>query len=207
MFGHFTQEKTFHALFQDPHEMSLALLIVVGHLVFTPCSIKQFRGKQEQHDMTNLRKNLAAIVAISLVGSASFANPAATAAPTPASAAATHTLTVTINNVRSAGGTIRAQLMKADYTTGTAKSIGGTFVPATQGTTTLTFNNLADGDYSVQMFHDEDGNGEMKTNLFGIPSEGYAFSNSARAAFGPPKFSDMKVTINADTVTIANMAY
>jgi uncharacterized protein (DUF2141 family) len=158
--------------------------------------------------MTTTRTIVTAFAAIALLGNAAFADPVATnVAPPAASAVATHTLTVTVNNVRSAGGTIRAQLMKADPASGTAKGISGTFVPASQGTVTLTFNNLADGDYAVQMFHDEDGNGEMKTNLFGIPSEGFAFSNAARAAFGPPKFSDMKVTVNADTATIANMAY
>lgn len=109
--------------------------------------------------------------------------------------------------VRSARGTIRAQLMKADPAAGIAKSVGGNFMAAVAGTTTLTFAGLADGDYAVQMFHDEDGDGQMKTNMFGIPSEGFGFSNGARAAFGPPKFADMKVTVNANTVTIANMAY
>jgi uncharacterized protein (DUF2141 family) len=209
MFGHFTQEKTFGALFQDPHEMSLVSLPNILHLGITPRRTVRHRGNQEQHDMTNLRNILAAVILSTSVFGAALADP--TTAPTPAPAAApatgSHTLTVTVSGVRSSQGTIRAQLMMADYTAGTAKGIGGNFVSAVQGTTTLTFNNLADGDYSVQMFHDEDGNGEMKTNVFGIPSEGFAFSNGARAAFGPPKFADMKVTVRANTVTVANMAY
>jgi uncharacterized protein (DUF2141 family) len=48
----------------------------------------------------------------------------------------------------------------------------------------------------------------MSTNMFGIPTEGYAFSNRAKATFGPPKFADMKVEIKAaDTTTVAVMAY
>jgi uncharacterized protein (DUF2141 family) len=157
--------------------------------------------------MTNLRTIFAATLLSTLICGNVVADTVTTPAEATTPATSSHTLTVTVAGVRSSQGTIRAQLMMADYATGTAKGIGGTFVPAAQGTTTITFNNLVDGDYSVQMFHDEDGNGEMKTNLFGIPSEGYAFSNGARAAFGPPKFADMKVTVRANTVTIANMAY
>lgn len=119
----------------------------------------------------------------------------------------TNTLTVTVAGVRSSRGVLRAALLKADYNIGTTTNAGATIINAAEGTTTIIFTNLADGDYAVRMFHDEDANGEMKTNLFGIPSEGYAFSNGARAAFGPPKFADMKVSVTADTTTIANMAY
>jgi uncharacterized protein (DUF2141 family) len=157
--------------------------------------------------MTNLRRIFATAFVSTLISGTAFADTSATTQATAVSAAPTHSLTVTVNNVRSAGGTIRAQLMKADPASGTAKGVGGTFIPSAQGTVTITFNNLVDGDYAVQMFHDEDGDGQMKTNLFGIPTEGFAFSNAARAAFGPPKFSDMRVTVNADTVTTANMAY
>jgi uncharacterized protein (DUF2141 family) len=162
--------------------------------------------------MTNAHKILAAICFSTALVSPAFADqaPTTTTAPTPAPTAALtgpNSLTVTVSGVRSARGSIRAGLRMADYTTGTAKSVGGTIAPAVEGTVTLTFNNLPDGDYAVQMFHDEDDNGEMKTNLFGIPSEGYGFSNGARAAFGPPKFADMKVTVRGATTTVANMNY
>jgi uncharacterized protein (DUF2141 family) len=162
--------------------------------------------------MTKLTKIFLASILSSFVCGAALAQTNAVTAPAapataPAPTAGTYTLTVTVLGVRSSQGTLRAQLMKADYTSGTAKSVDALIAPAIQGTTTLTFNNLSDGDYAVQMFHDEDGNGEMKTNLFGIPSEGFAFSNNARAAFGPPKFAAMKVSVRANTTTPATIAY
>ncbi len=36
--------------------------------------------------------------------------------------------------------------------------------------------------------HDEDGDGEFDRDFFGLPQEGYAFSNDAREPFGPPSF-------------------
>jgi uncharacterized protein (DUF2141 family) len=166
--------------------------------------------------MTNATKILAAFLTTTFLSSAALADPVAASVTTPntvptsAPAAAPlgpHTLTVTVTGVRSARGNIRAQLLKADVAAGVARSAGATMAIATTGTTTLTFSNLTDGDYAVQLFHDEDGDGQMKTNMFGIPSEGYSFSNSARGSFGPPKFSDMKVTVTANTTTIAPMAY
>jgi uncharacterized protein (DUF2141 family) len=141
------------------------------------------------------------------------ATPAPAVASAPASAPATSapaagafTLTVTIDGVRSASGMVMAGLLKADGS-GKAVQAGGTAAPAAVGTVTVTFAGLAPGDYAVQIFHDENGNGDIDTNAFGIPKEGYAFSNRAVGQFGPPKFDAMKVTVTADAVTQATMNY
>ncbi|WP_375283399.1 DUF2141 domain-containing protein [Marinicauda pacifica] len=42
------------------------------------------------------------------------------------------------------------------------------------------------GEYGVKLYHDVDGDGELDTNLVGIPTEPFAFSNSAMGSFGPP---------------------
>ena len=38
--------------------------------------------------------------------------------------------------------------------------------------------------------HDEDDDGALDTNLFGVPSEPFDFSNDARARFGRPDFAE-----------------
>src|SRR5690606_32329089 len=45
--------------------------------------------------------------------------------------------------------------------------------------------------YAVKAFHDVNGNKELDTNLFGVPTEPYGFSNNARGVFGPPSLSQM----------------
>ncbi|HMA49993.1 MAG TPA: DUF2141 domain-containing protein [Magnetospirillaceae bacterium] len=59
------------------------------------------------------------------------------------------------------------------------------------------------GTYAVKMFHDLNGNGVLD-KTFGIPDEPYAFSNNAKAGFGPPKFADaaFAVTEQGALVTI-----
>jgi len=42
--------------------------------------------------------------------------------------------------------------------------------------------------YAVSVFHDENYNGKLDTNLLGIPREGVGASNDARGNFRPPKF-------------------
>jgi uncharacterized protein (DUF2141 family) len=51
------------------------------------------------------------------------------------------------------------------------------------------FADIAPGTYALGVIHDENLNGKLDANRLGIPSEGYGFSNDARAAFGAPSFS------------------
>jgi len=59
--------------------------------------------------------------------------------------------------------------------------------------------------YALVVIHDENRNGKLDTNWLGIPTEGYGFSNDAKAWLGPPSFpatsfpyegQDMEMTIS-----------
>ncbi len=56
---------------------------------------------------------------------------------------------------------------------------------------------LKPGTYAAKAFHDLDGDGELNTNAFGIPTEPYAFSNNAPARFGPASFEKAAFDIPA----------
>ena len=69
------------------------------------------------------------------------------------------------------------------------------------------FSGISPGTYAVAVFHDENSNGKLDTNLLGIPREGVGASNNARGHLGPPKFEaaafsfsggrlNLKITIN-----------
>jgi uncharacterized protein (DUF2141 family) len=60
----------------------------------------------------------------------------------------------------------------------------------------MTFDNLPRGDYAVAVFHDENMNGRLDKNIFGIPKEGYGFSNNPKKSMGPPKFTDVKFQLS-----------
>lgn len=153
------------------------------------------------------RSRLAATCALALMLPSLSLAQAAPADRAPQTAAGPHTLTVTVEGVETADGVIMAGLLKADPTGGRPRQVGGARVEAVAGSTTVTFTGLAAGDYAVRLFHDANANGEMEANAFGIPLEGYGFSNRARAGFGLPSFEEMKVTVAGDTATTAVMTY
>ena len=117
-------------------------------------------------------------------------------APAFASAA---DLTVRIEGVRSADGDIRVALhRRADGVEfpDSAGIVKAATRPAAEGGG-LVFAGLAPGEYAIAAFHDEDRDGDLNTNLLGIPTEGYGFSNEARGTFGPPDFDAAAFTIKA----------
>ncbi|NHK28404.1 DUF2141 domain-containing protein [Parvularcula flava] len=52
----------------------------------------------------------------------------------------------------------------------------------------ISIEDLPPGTYAIKAFHDVNGNGELDTNLVGIPTEPYGFSNGQAGRFGPPSF-------------------
>jgi len=69
-------------------------------------------------------------------------------------------------------------------------------------TATLRFDPVPCGTYAVSVFHDEDGNGEMKSDWLGRPQEGWGVSNNATGSFGPPSFEDSAFEATGDSVTV-----
>jgi uncharacterized protein (DUF2141 family) len=56
---------------------------------------------------------------------------------------------------------------------------------------------LKPGRYAVKSFHDIDGDGQMGTNPYGMPTEPFAFSNNAVGNMGPAKWADAAFEIKA----------
>ncbi|AQA18624.1 hypothetical protein BST95_10620 [Halioglobus japonicus] len=71
-------------------------------------------------------------------------------------------------------------------------------------TVQVTLRGVDSGEYVVKLYHDENSNGKLDTNLVGLPREGYGFSNNA-GQFGPPSFDEAKVTVNQDTQIQINL--
>ena len=65
---------------------------------------------------------------------------------------------------------------------------------ASKGKTVIPLSRLHEGTIAVVVYHDEDGNGELKTGLFWRPKEGFAFSNDYTPK-GPPKFKKAAIEL------------
>lgn len=105
------------------------------------------------------------------------------------------TLEVVVENIQEAKGTIRVGLFtnEQDFL---KKAAEGKIVKAEAGKVMVTFENLKPGEYAVSVIHDENENGELDTNLVGMPKEGFAFGNNAMGTFGPPSFNDAKIKLD-----------
>lgn len=108
---------------------------------------------------------------------------AATAAP----------LSIEVDNVRNAKGTVHVDICPRDRFLGENCPYSGE-APARPGTVIVVVNNVPAGDYAAQAFHDENRNHDIDQGLFGIPKEGVGFSRNARVVFSPPKWSDAVFT-------------
>lgn len=121
--------------------------------------------------------------------------------------AAQANLEVTIRNIREAKGVIRIALFtnEEDF----LKKVELRKVVKAEGKEiTVIFENLNPGDYAVSAIHDENENGELDSNIVGIPKEGFAFGNNAMGTFGPPSFDKAKVTLEKnDEKQIVDLKY
>ncbi len=61
---------------------------------------------------------------------------------------------------------------------------------------------LSPGRYAVAVFHDLNGNGKLDTNMLGIPTEPYAFSNGAVAKWSSPTFAEAAFELPASGTSI-----
>ena len=62
-----------------------------------------------------------------------------------------------------------------------------------KGELVVPLSKIHGGQIAIVVYHDEDGDGKLKTGFFWRPKEGFAFSNNYQPK-GPPKFS--KAAIN-----------
>ena len=54
----------------------------------------------------------------------------------------------------------------------------------------VTFDSISYGRYAISVLHDENNNGKMDTNFWGIPKEGYGVSNNINPAMRAPRFEE-----------------
>ena len=97
----------------------------------------------------------------------------------------TYSLFIEITDLKNDDGKVMIKLMDKEQNT-VAYSMG----IIVNNHSIVEFKDLNAGTYAVQYYHDENNNEKMDTGNFGIPLEGYGFSNDARGFMGPPDFED-----------------
>ncbi|RSZ47417.1 MULTISPECIES: DUF2141 domain-containing protein [unclassified Variovorax] len=86
-----------------------------------------------------------------------------------------------------------------------SKAVASQTAPMQGGKARLVFAGLAPGRYAVRAFADENGNGKLDTNLLGMPTERYGFSNDAKGNRAPPSFDAAAINVDADLQTVIHL--
>lgn len=66
----------------------------------------------------------------------------------------------------------------------------------------VTFDSLKYGIYAIRVYQDKNMNNKLDTNILGIPTENYGFSNNVSAWFGEPSWDRAKFVFDKPEMTI-----
>lgn len=126
-----------------------------------------------------LRKSIVSICSLVLAGAASAA-----------------TLTIEITEISEPKGKMMVKLVASGAAyAGEQKPTAVQAVDVTsKAPISLKFADLAPGTYAVMVMQDENGNGQLDSNMVGIPKEGYGFSNNPRV-MRKPTFDESKFVV------------
>ena len=80
-------------------------------------------------------------------------------------------------------------------------------IDAKVGEINYEFTNLPAGEYAIATFHDENDDKECNTNLIGVPTEAFAFSNDFRPFLSAPDFSDCSFKVDKNMEISIEMVY
>lgn len=129
------------------------------------------------------------------------------ATPLLLAAAGPATLDVTVTGIRSTKGALSVCVMPDKTGFPACEKVGAATkqrVAISGGTMQVRFTGLATRSYAITAFHDEDGDGKLKTNFIGIPREGVGVSGSAG---GIPSFSKSAIPVGPGTKVTLAMRY
>lgn len=113
-------------------------------------------------------------------------------------------LTVQIDNVPDGGGSIMIQVLDSEAAfRDEAPAIANLILPATASSISFATSALPAGAYAIRVMHDRNGNARLDSNVVGMPTEPWGFSNNASGNFGPPGWHDARFELDeAHTQTI-----
>ena len=110
------------------------------------------------------------------------------------------TVSVTIENVLNANGTILASLHTSD-TFMKGAGVIDLSKAAEKGSVTFTFENVVPGTYAIMVLHDENDNKRMDFEANGMPKENYGMSGN-EMAMGPPTFADAQFEVTEENTEL-----
>nr|WP_238473960.1 DUF2141 domain-containing protein [Altericroceibacterium spongiae] len=111
------------------------------------------------------------------------------------------TVNVTVTNLRSSKGLVRACLTPDEKHFPDCSDKAAIEVSvAAHETVDFSFRDVSPGRYAIALLHDENENGKADRALFMMPKEGFGFSRDARVFMGPPRFKDAAFEVGHEPI-------
>ncbi len=130
-------------------------------------------------------------------------NPNPNPNPTPTAADSMAVLRIDLSGLKNTNGVVNVALYNSAASFNKpAQAYKQAIATPTATSLTIEFDSLAPGTYAFGLFHDENNDATLNTNILTIPTEGFAFSNNAMGTFGAPSFTQAQFTLAVkDTLT------
>jgi uncharacterized protein (DUF2141 family) len=108
-------------------------------------------------------------------------------------------LTLSISNIPAGGGELMIQVLGSQAAfDGEAAPSASLILPAISPAIAFSTTAIEPGEYGVRVMHDRNGNRKLDSNLVGIPTEPWGFSNNASGSFGPPGWEAVRFELDGD---------
>lgn len=112
-------------------------------------------------------------------------------------------LSVIIKGFESDAGKCRFALDNSETVYESEDSVWiGKNLPIQNKEVVVTIDSLKYGVYAIRVYQDKNKNDKLDTDILGIPTENYGFSNNASGWFGPPSWDKAKFIFNKPEITI-----
>jgi uncharacterized protein (DUF2141 family) len=96
------------------------------------------------------------------------------------------------------GGKVKIGIYDSKGFPDVGKEVDGIDLEVKGTSVTYVFKNIPVGKYAIAVFQDENIDGKLNKNLFGVPKEPYGFSKNEYGMFGPPDFEDVSFDVKED---------
>lgn len=111
-------------------------------------------------------------------------------------------LTVTVTGFKHSTGVALCKLFTSRVAFPTRAAQQATMAPIVGNVARCLFAAPPSGAVAIAVAHDENGNGQLDKNFFGVPVEPYGFSRDAMRTFGPPSFDEAAIVSSGQPLTL-----
>ena len=115
-------------------------------------------------------------------------------------------VTISIENVKASDGPLYVSLQTEDQFLQNAGTYGDIIHSPTEGDLSVVLSNVADGEYSVSIWHDINNNQVFDREDNGIPLDGWSMIGAATMQ-GLPVFDSVKFNVDGDVGVTVEMVY